>query len=117
MIGRLLHVVVRLLERYATEARREASRDLRRLSVAVGGLALAGTLTVHAITFAHALLVLLLVDAGLRPTDVVVGVLLMDAAGAVLLFVSASWMLARPILPTTRARVASLQQAVKVLTG
>lgn len=95
-------------------AQREARRDAQRVLIGVGMIVVGCLLVVMAVVIAQAFLVALLSELGIRPVYTLGGVLAGDLLAAMLLLITARFVLWRPVLPQTR-RI--LRDTIELLVG
>lgn len=95
----------RIGKQYVDNAKKELQSDIIRLALGVTSLAVMALFAVHAVIFAHVLVVLALVWLGLPPPAAAGVVFFVDLCVVGFMALMARLLLFRPLLPRTRKQV------------
>lgn len=103
--GRLLALLRKIAQRQVDSAKAELRGDVQRLLMGVVALGMMGLFSIHAVIFAHVLLVVGLYSLGLPLWGVVGAVFFGDVGVVLLAAIAARFLLLRPLLPRTRKQL------------
>ncbi len=117
LVRRILRLLTARLRRLTDSARDEAAQDLKRLATGLVALFVMGVLLVHALAFAHGVVVVALVGVGLPLLQVLAGILGVDVLLALVAAVLGRSLLTRPILTQTREELGELRKVADGLVG